>query len=801
MRRSKWMMWAPVAGAILMPAPQLHAKPPQSPPASSCTNFLKVTEWKGTFTLVGTGSGSLPDGGSYSIDEKVTATPDMLSGNIASQFGGALNETIHVDDIETHPDGTFYHVTDDETVLGGAISLKNGLPGAGLAIDPTGCTYEFDWDPSFHATITTNNGTQSGTPSYGFVGGFPSGSLLVTSGAITSPLPTSGLSLSNTASISYFSLVLGDPGTWTLNWALSPALNLDLQVIIPQYSSWRPTGGHTESDTGLDASGRPNLLTIQALLINKTTKQPVDFPPDSITFTLVNPSSEPGVALNSPPRSALMSPIPPDLSFDKNQPLNASFNIDAEGVVAQVNPIIPANLEPVTIVLSPHDWGGWATLNVIATVGGQSIPGHININGQGVTDILLPQRQQNSHIADSWKTAHGIALTTSDLDDSENNPVGDTHTGDGLSLYEEYRGFYMGCSLPNSGPPQPEGAPGAKCQHVEGDPQKKDIFVVELIPADEGILAFQWSSGLTVHFHGLTPDEIGAQDTSNSGSYRLINFNHSQGAHVADQHALVLQWGTQAGVSRVINIASINCPNPPEPHACRPGLPREMDHIGIDTGFRDFGGAQGALALSALDEFVYTVAHELSHAVDVYHHGDVDGNKWWFLDPATDDVNEEDIDVNGNPIGSTKRTIFVMTEDQNPSSGVVALVDPSALKLTGGRAVFVGNNFCGGAFTTNGLHSGDAISFMRYDVAEAYIPAAFPTVRFWVSNDEVTGVDLTDHPVGTGVNNPNRMINGMLRVRYGDADTTDLRGNDRSQVDVNDTSSNSAVLRPLQACP
>jgi len=140
-----------VVALVSAGAARAHAAP-QTPP--SCKNFGLVSEWKGTLSLVGTGSGTLSDGGTYNINESITASPD-INAQGAGSWTGNFNETIHIDDLESHPDGTFTHFTDDETIPQGPISAVSGgfLPGAGLNANLSACTFEFDWDPSFHATI------------------------------------------------------------------------------------------------------------------------------------------------------------------------------------------------------------------------------------------------------------------------------------------------------------------------------------------------------------------------------------------------------------------------------------------------------------------------------------------------------------------------------------------------------------------------------------------------------------------------------------------------------------------------
>jgi hypothetical protein len=779
--------------AVLVLAP-LFAGNLAAQTTPSCTRFLAATEWTGTFTLTGTGSGTTPAGDSYSVNESITATPDLTSAVGGPAWKGTFNETIHIDDTFIASDGFLVsHITDDEMLTNGVISaLAKTLPA--LGVNTVTCSFEFDWDPSNDEVSTDGNGAFVVGGGTGFIGGYPVGSFVVSAASIAGPLPASGTTILASVSLSAPSQI-GVPVTWTMNLSLTPKQDLDLIITIPGYSTWRPTAGHLEKDTGLDALGHYNLLEIQALLVNKTTQQPVDFPPDKVTFQLVEISHEPGVAMNWPQQGSATSD--PDMTFDLDQ--NPECNGAAETctfrdpVTLEIVSPFPPNILPISAFLSPHDWGGWATLNVTANVGGQSVPGHIQNVCTGCNpndaNILLPQRQPASHIADNWKTIFGIPLSTSDLDDSENAPPNGygQPPGDGLTLWEEYRGFYMGCSG-NSAPARPEGTRGAKCQHVEGNPARKDLFVVNLTKLDAGIELFDSTSLLQVHFRGLRLDEIGRLGTS---SYRVINFNHSAGAHEVDQHALVLDWGTEdLGFSQAVNIAGM-----PK----RPGLPKEIDHIEITPVYESQNPNDEILSI--------TVAHELAHSVSIWHHGDLDGPEYWDRD-SNGNLTEQDVDPGtGTVFAFPKRVIYLMSEDEDPADLSNALTGENLNFLSLPRKVNVGNRICGLAppFTSkmNGQHSGDEASYMRYHHAYAYIPQGFPQVRFFTAGEEV-GMDLTDNPGGTGVNEPNRTIplfpsgTRVKRVRYGDA--FDQRGKDYSQIDVNDN--NTAIVRPTQQlCP
>ena len=653
---------------------------------------------------------------------------------------------------------------DTDNYSGPCFQASSGFfDGTGLSYDPTCAGY----DPSLIALIS------GGLPASGAVGG--SASYTCPSQALSS---LGGFPL--TPDTNLFS--------WTITWSMTPTpANLDLVLTIPAYDTWRPTAGLTEKEVGnKPGTTSANSLGIRAQLMDKDTGMPSFLTPDKVTFTLADVSRESGVAMNWPPQGTATND--PDLTFDCEFNFAAgTVKVDGKdclkdftvtGTQVEIDP--QDTSKPVLATLSPHDWGGWGTVNVTAIVAGVAYQGSLD-SDPGNTSVSIPKRQSGSFIADGWKTGR-VALGTADSDDSENDPKGDGQTGDGFTLYEEYRGFYMGCS-DNGGFPQAEGTPGATCQHAEGDPTTKDLFIVDTIGTDEGISLFQFASGLAVHFRGLKPAEVGPPGPG----YRVINFNHAAAPHEVDQHALVIEWGSSINgnglaESRIVNTAGFS----------GPALPKHIDHIEITTAYK------------ALETPDATVAHELSHAVDVYHHGDVDHNEFWTFDRQTLAVRS----------GSNAISVLLESSDLNspdpadqvdadlPRLGVDQVQDNNPKDQNGkpmpGRWVYVGNTVCRGVVMLNGQHSGDQLDIMRYHAAQAYIPAGFPDIRIWIGpGSEAAGVDLTDHPGGTGVNDPNR----SPRPRYGDAFAgtgSDGRGNDRSQVDVNDK--NSEIARTTQTC-
>lgn len=776
-----------IAVALLLSASGLRAQQ-----ACNVAPFLAPASWAGSVTITGTGSGTISFTGGhtdYNISQSITLAPLLAAKQ--EGFNGPQNATVNVNEtFITSLDGVPGTTTDTVTANGSTAFGPSGT-GSVLAFDNIQCVYDLTVDSEFSQFVIDGQ-TQLGEWGWILAPTAPP------SPVWNQPLPTSGTTLTGNQSFNA-PVATSNGGTypvhWTVNWSFSPTTDLDVIVTIPSYSTWRPTGGLNEAETGLDpATGDFNSLEIQAQLVQKDTGQVVDFSPDKWTFSLVDVSHEPGVVMNWPPKAQVTGQ--PDMTFDKQAcatpahcaPVPENANLDtSDPLNAVLTPADPFSFASVQVALLPHDWGGWATLNVTATVGGLNIVGHLQqptplANGPAETDILLPQRQAGSFIADSWKTAHGVALSTLDSDDSENTPKGDSQQGDGLTLYEEYRGFYMGCTASLS-EPQPEGSGG--CQRVEGDPNRKDLFVVNTMPAvaGPGLLTFKQATDLNVHFLDMTIDDADPL-TPPLTADRVINFNHSAAPHEVDQHAIVIDLGQQQGFSIAQNL----------PGRPSPGLPKDIQSVEVDALYRTY----------PLAYVRRMIAHELSHSADVYHHGDIDeGRLTWKVD------SNGNITENGVPI-------YVKNEGDDPS---ILKTTVSLGKLRFGQNVsqtdwWVGNNACTqtGPILMNGQHSGSESSYMRYIAAEAYVPAGFPQVRF-LTGGEVFGFALPSSPLGTGVNDPNRGANAPNHrpgPRYGDAYSGapnqlpgppgTERGDDALQLDVNDN--NKEIERPLQPpCP
>jgi hypothetical protein len=179
-------------------------------------------------------------------------------------------------------------------------------------------------------------------------------------------------------------------------------------------------------------------------------------------------------------------------------------------------------------------------------------------------------------------------LTDPDAD-LDGSPGGDGTAGDGLTAYEEHRGFIVG------GGSQPK-------EHVRTDPAVKDVFVHDRDNVGTGHFG---QSGLAVHVL-RDPVLYGGDDR------RVVNFNsaaHKRG----DQHGILLVREDLGGAVRGIAFGG-------------PGRPGQIDRVAVDAS------AVARENIPGLPDKVR--AHVLGHAVGIAHHGE--GRKHDGCGPGTE---------------------------------------------------------------------------------------------------------------------------------------------------------------------
>lgn len=177
------------------------------------------------------------------------------------------------------------------------------------------------------------------------------------------------------------------------------------------------------------------------------------------------------------------------------------------------------------------------------------------------------------------------------LDDGA-EPKGNGFAGDGLTLYEEYRGFVENGDW------------------KDGDPATKDFFVLNRIgeAAKGGLSLFASASQLQVH-HELTEEEL---DWT-----RVVN---RRSTSARKQHGVVpslVSGGDDPGYSE-----AVGGPGPPRM------VSANLDSRSNTTNPAAVGSDPGGQPVADADA---EIAHELMHACGMRHHGDADDGElqWW----------------------------------------------------------------------------------------------------------------------------------------------------------------------------
>lgn len=541
------------------------------------------------------------------------------------------------------------------------------------------------------------------------------------------PYPKQGLILAGKGTKTGSFPLIGDVGftpavIWDYSVNLAPTTLEELRLEIEEpaaYATWRP------ETTPRAEPGKP--LEVTARVVTPDGRKP-QTRVESFEWVLEGTSREPGVTMNYPVAS---SDGRPDLELDA---AGAMFVLSADKQTMQ-RAVRDGFSDTVKVV--PFDWGGWSTLQVRAKLSdGRELTG--KLKGGNEFGLRIPKRAPDSHIADGWKRDKGV--WGADASDDDAAPVGDGTKGDGLTLYEEYRGFYE------------------NGERLEGDPKTKDFFIrlKQAGVALSGIGKFQRITKLKVHFE-FRSDEF--------PSTRVINLNHAQGARLGPQHGVVVQVDAARSGSAIANGG--------------PGNPKKITSV-------DLMGDVGAIAAENPGWVASTVAHELGHSVNLYHHGESDpGKVVWFIDegkiyelrsgtatPTEIQVLDEQFgDVGGDlatEIGAYHKELEARHAANKPLS------DAERKMLPAKSAIIVS---LGG---DQGQHSGFDNCVMRYDSAQAYVFRLQPNVRFW-KFEEPVGHALCRSQAGSGVNQAGR----TPQDRYGIA--AHGRGDCLHQILVNDS--------------
>jgi hypothetical protein len=457
-----------------------------------------------------------------------------------------------------------------------------------------------------------------------------------------------------------------------------------------------------------------------------------------LTISLPHVSKNPGVCMNWPAESAAGRE---GLRFRTD-------DFTADGPLRFVDITHLESTEEVDKVefrVHAYDYGAWGTLRVA----GKDPTGSevtVKTRGKDTPDLSIPLDENGNRVADAWEERMGVRGLGASSDEDD-QPAGKPGTrGDGLSLYEEYRGFTV------------------KGEHVRTDARKKDLFVCDTTQLGEAAIGFFAKlTGLTVH--RVTQDELGA-------SSRVINRQSVPETHALDQHGLLIKRAP-AGMKDPEAIGA--------PAGVDPGPPGNTEYIALpetdyvhDNAQVVVKGAQGAMSAS-----IGVLAHELCHGVGVSHHGDATilAAQWEWEQGVTGGWRLMETLMGGDG----KTAMGAGTEIHAFSEAGQELKPGDELPSEGGLKGLFHVFWKAGPSKEGTEGSGVSHCIMCYTIGRAYCSKT-PGVRYVIPPQERVrdpfSMVLCDTAKGSGTNDPGH----SPESHHGDA----ARGNCKAQIVVSD---------------
>jgi hypothetical protein len=388
--------------------------------------------------------------------------------------------------------------------------------------------------------------------------------------------------LSGTETFNSDEITVTEKFTRTTTWHLVSSLDAELIVKPKDYDTWMPKATNDELRKGdtmhIDLKVQDHTGGVSSLKVAR------------FELKLSNTSREKGTTLNMPLNPSANQL--PDLRFIRH-PIAESINED------QYIEIPSADGKTGTAIIASYDGGGWTTLTAVAVLeGGIRIEGTLLTPG-GIKEIPIPKRNGTAKIATAWLAQYGNLEDTADHE----LPAGHGHKGDGLSAYEEYRGVITEGSYKKLNPVVQE-------LGIRGKKADLDLF-------DYGITMFKNATMIEpVKFDDL---EINTdRRLNNNAAYANVYKQFALWIHPGHIREFDLNGKTIVAAGIAVN---------------GPGIPEKISEIIIDTGvinsaFRDLSSTYQQIGVrmpySEKDNFGRAVAHEISHGVNVYHHGTTD---------------------------------------------------------------------------------------------------------------------------------------------------------------------------------
>ena len=253
-----------------------------------------------------------------------------------------------------------------------------------------------------------------------------------------------------------------------------------------------------------------------------------------------------------------------------------------------------------TVTLTALDWGGGARLKAEVMMNGVWVPAGADGPTADGDYLMVPVDADTDGIADAWEQPDDLDPMADDDAYREFGPT--PNAGDGLTAIEEYRGVYVNHS----------GAP----EHRRLMTSVRDLFVYDYTGALDTDLRVVSRAMLEQDIFLWRIDELGQFND-------VINFSSRAPQKTGDQHILVTMENpttpADVGWRRFYDDWAFW-----SGRASSVGPPTSRHHTVLLQ--------HNLISRGLTDSRAGTVAHEIGHQLNVWHHGDTGG---WVTDPST----------------------------------------------------------------------------------------------------------------------------------------------------------------------
>ena len=315
---------------------------------------------------------------------------------------------------------------------------------------------------------------------------------------------------------------------------VSPPGETEMILSLPDgFENWRPVGGPDEKTMGSAVPVTIDIHRRGGRYPNKKVKY--------LQFVLVECSQEPGVCINFP--AAKLAKRDYDLRISGK--MNKWLTVDKKD--GQSGDCKNPDFFYKDVWIECFDHGAYGKLWAFAVMeDGEQVFGKVKNSDH--KELAIPQDENHNHIADCWEKQMGVYQKNLPANwDGAWTPGGQACDGDGLTLYEKYRGMMI------------DGEWG------DLRPQQKYLFVY-----DPGSHSGQAALDSLERILNLRIITIGPNDWSGPGSSanhkRVVNFNRGANSR-GEQHALqTTEMGDYtdlggAGLGNVAQSGLLVCPD------------------------------------------------------------------------------------------------------------------------------------------------------------------------------------------------------------------------------------------------